>query len=63
MTTDTKLQLYNVTSKGGLCYGSENWIINKGDAQKLKAAQMRFFRPLLGLQDWIARETLTHVTD
>jgi hypothetical protein len=31
-----------------LCCGSENWIINKGDSQKLKAAQMRSLRPLLG---------------
>jgi hypothetical protein len=32
-----------------LCYGSENWFINKRDAQKLEAAQMRFLRPLFGL--------------
>jgi hypothetical protein len=32
-----------------LHYGRENWIINKRDAQKLEAAQMRFLRPLLGL--------------
>jgi hypothetical protein len=49
MTTDTKLRLHNVTSKASLCYGSENWIINKRDAQKLEVAQMRFLRPLLGL--------------
>jgi hypothetical protein len=47
MTTDTKLQIHNVTSKAALCYGSENWIINKRDAQKLEAAKMRFLRPLL----------------
>jgi len=29
MTTDTKSGLYNITSKVGLCYGSENWIIIK----------------------------------
>jgi len=50
MTTDTKLRLYKtIASKAGLCYGSENWIINKREAQKLEAAQMRFFSPLLGL--------------
>jgi hypothetical protein len=38
MTTDTKLQLRNITSKASLGYGSENWIINKRDAQKLEAA-------------------------
>jgi hypothetical protein len=36
MTTDAKLQLHNITSKAGLCYDSENWIINKRDAQKWK---------------------------
>jgi hypothetical protein len=49
MTTDTKLRLHNITSKASFCYGSKNWIINKRDAQKLEAAQMRFLRPLLGL--------------
>jgi hypothetical protein len=44
MTTDTKLRLHNITSKASLGYGSENWIINKRDAQKLEAAQMRFLR-------------------
>jgi hypothetical protein len=29
-------------------YGSEVWVINKRDAQKLEAAQMSFLRPLLG---------------
>jgi hypothetical protein len=48
-TTDTKLRLHNITSKASLCYGSENWIINKRDAQKLEAAQIRFLRQLLGL--------------
>jgi hypothetical protein len=47
MTTDTKLRLRNITSKASLCYGSENWIISKRDAQKLVAAQMRILRPLL----------------
>jgi hypothetical protein len=49
MTTDAKLRLHNITSKASLCYGNENWIINKRDAQKLEAAQMRILRPLLGL--------------
>jgi hypothetical protein len=42
MTTDTNLRLHNITSKASLCYGNENWTINKRDAQKLEAAQMRF---------------------
>jgi hypothetical protein len=32
-----------------LCYSSENWLINRRDAPKLEAAQIRFLRPLLGL--------------
>jgi hypothetical protein len=63
MTTDTKLLIHNIISKAALCYGSEAWIINKRDAQKLEAAQMRFLRPLLGLTDWTDKETLTSVTD
>jgi hypothetical protein len=35
MTIDTKLRIHNVTSNAALCYGSEVWIINKRDAQKL----------------------------
>jgi hypothetical protein len=50
MTTDTKLRLYNISSKAGLCYGSENWIVKKREAQKLEAAQMKLLRPLLGLK-------------
>jgi hypothetical protein len=49
MTIDTKLRIHNITSKAALCYGSEVWIINKIDTQKLEAVQMRFLRPLLGL--------------
>jgi hypothetical protein len=61
MTTDTKLWLHNTTSKASLCYASENWIINKGDTQKLEVVEMKYLRPLL--QDWTTRETLTSVTD
>jgi hypothetical protein len=49
MTTDTKLWIHNITSKAALCHGSEVWIINKRNAQKLEVVQMRFLRPLLGL--------------
>jgi hypothetical protein len=46
---EIELRLHNITSKASLYYDSENWIINKGHAQKLQAAQIRFLRPLLGL--------------
>jgi hypothetical protein len=42
MTINTKLRIHNITSKATLCYGSEVWIVNKRDAQKLEAAQIRF---------------------
>jgi hypothetical protein len=44
-----KIRLHNVTAKASLCYGSENWIINKKDDPKPEAEQKRFMRPLLGL--------------
>jgi hypothetical protein len=48
METWTKLKLHNITSKPALTYGSETWVMNKRDTQRLEAAQMRFLRPLLG---------------
>jgi hypothetical protein len=47
MSTETKLRLH-ICSKPALFYGSEACVINKREAQKLEAAQMRFLRPLLG---------------
>jgi hypothetical protein len=47
MATDTQLRLHNITSKANLCYGSENWIINNTDTQKLGDAQIKFLKPLL----------------
>jgi hypothetical protein len=35
------------SSKASLCYGSESWIINKRDDQKLGSAQTGILRPLL----------------
>jgi hypothetical protein len=48
MSTETKLRIHNICSKPALFYGSKAWVVNKRDAQKLEAAQMRFLRPLLG---------------
>jgi hypothetical protein len=64
ITIDTKLRIRNITFKAALCYGSEVWIINKRDVQKLEAAQMIFLRPLLGLTRLDRqRKKLTSVTD
>jgi hypothetical protein len=61
MTNETKLKLHNITSKPALKYGSETWVMNKRDTQRLEAAQMRSLRPLLGynIQDWTANEMMT----
>jgi hypothetical protein len=39
---------HNITAKTALKYGSETWRLSKKDKQRLKAAQMRFLRPLQG---------------
>jgi hypothetical protein len=49
MLPSTKLWLYNITSKAGLKYGSEVWVMNKKECQQLETAQMKFLRSLLGL--------------
>jgi hypothetical protein len=49
VATDPKLRLNNITYEASFFYCSEKCIINKKDAQKLEAAQMKFLRPLLGI--------------
>jgi hypothetical protein len=49
MTTDTKLRVHDISSKGSLCYGGQTWIISNTGAEKLEAVQIIFLRPLLGL--------------
>jgi hypothetical protein len=47
MSNQTKLRIHNITAKTALKYGSETWVLNKRDKQRLEAAHLRFFRPLL----------------
>jgi hypothetical protein len=49
MTTDTKLRLHDISSKGSLCYGGQTWIISNTGTEKLEAVQITLLRPLLGL--------------
>jgi hypothetical protein len=49
MLPNTKLRVYNITFKAALKCGSEVWISNKKEFQKLGTAQMKFLRSLLGL--------------
>jgi hypothetical protein len=45
MSNQTK---HNITAKTALKYGSEAWVSNKINKQRLEVAQMRFLRPVLG---------------
>jgi hypothetical protein len=49
MTKETKLRIHNITAKAALKFGSEAWVLKKGDEQRLEAAQMKFLRHLLGI--------------
>jgi hypothetical protein len=48
MSNQTKLRIHSITEKTTFKHGSETWVLNKRDKQRLEAAQMRFLRPLLG---------------
>jgi len=45
----TKLSIHNITAKAALKFGSEAWVLEKREEQRLEAAQMKFLRHLLGI--------------
>ena len=49
MNKETKLRIRNITAKAALKFGSEAWVLKKREEQRLEAAQMKFFRHLLGI--------------
>ena len=49
MNKETKLRIRNITAKAALKFGSEVWVLKKREEQRLEAAQMKFFRHLLGI--------------
>jgi hypothetical protein len=49
MNKETKLRIHNITAKAALKFGSEAWVLKKREKQRLEAAQMKFFRHLLGI--------------
>ena len=49
MNKETKLRIHNITAKAALKFGSEAWVLNKRQEQRLEAAQMTFLRHLLGI--------------
>ena len=46
---ETKLRIHNITAKAALKFGSEAWVLQKREEQRLEAAQMKFLRHLLGI--------------
>ena len=49
MNKETKLRIHNITAKAALKCGSEAWVLNKREEQRLEAAQVKFLRHLLGI--------------
>ena len=49
MNKETKLRISNNTAKAALKFGSEAWVLKKREEHRLEAAQMKFFRHLLGI--------------
>ena len=40
MNKETKLRIHNITAKVALKFGSEDWVLNKREEQRLETAQM-----------------------
>ena len=49
MNKETNLRIHNITAKAALKFGSEAWVLKKREERSLEAAQMKFFRHLLGI--------------
>ena len=49
MNKETKLRIHNIKAKAALKFGSEVWVLQKREEQRLEAAQMKFLRHLLGI--------------
>jgi hypothetical protein len=49
MAKETKLRIHNIIAKAALKFGSEVWVLEKRDEQRLEAAQMKFLRHLQGI--------------
>jgi hypothetical protein len=49
MNKETTLRIHNITAKAALKFGSEAWVLEKREEQRLEAAQMKFLKHLLGI--------------
>ena len=45
----SKMCRENITAKATLKFGSEAWVLNKREEQRLEAEQVKFLRNLLGI--------------
>ena len=49
MNKETRLRIHDITAKAALKFGSEAWVLKEREEQRLVAAQMKFWRHLLGI--------------
>ena len=49
MNKETKLRIHSIADKAALKFGSEAWVLQKREEQRLEAEQMKFLRHLLGI--------------
>ena len=42
MTKESKFRIRSVTETAALKFGSEAWVLKKGDEQRLEATEMKF---------------------
>ena len=49
MNKERKLRIHNFIAETALKFGSEAWVLKKGQEQRLEPAQMTFLRHLLGI--------------
>ena len=49
MKKGTKLRIHNIKAKAALKFGSEAWVLKKGEEQRLEASQIKFLRYLRGI--------------
>ena len=55
----TQIKFYKVMAVHVLMYGSENWSLCRSDKREIKAAEMRFLRPIAGYTLWHKKEVAT----
>ena len=49
MNKVTNLRIHNITAKAAVKVGSEAWVLQKREEQRLEAAQMKLLKHLLAI--------------